>query len=101
MAQIVVIMIYKKYISDINACTTQDSGVYAFVAQLKDSERVVLKVIALSVYDKPISVYIGDKIPVRCNAVTLGYIFKKLSQKWTVNDSYIVKNYGLDSLASV
>lgn len=88
-------------ISDINSCTVQDSGVYLFVAVPPDSERIVLKIVTVSVSSKPIPVYIGDKIPVKCNAVTLNYIFKGLTQKWTVNNSYVIKNYGISSQASV
>lgn len=71
------------------------------MTQPPKSERFVLKLIAVSINDKPISVYIEDIIPVRCNAVTLGYLFKGLSQKWIVNDSLIIKNYGVNSLAAV
>lgn len=87
--------------SAIKSCTTQDSGVYAFVAQPQGAPIVVLKVYAVSVTDKPISVYIKDLVPVRCNAITLGYLFTGLSQEWIVNDSYVIKNYGTNALASV
>lgn len=88
-------------ISVINSCTTNDSGIYTFVTQPQESERFVLKLFAVSINGKPISVYIEDRIPVRCNAVTLGYLFKGLSQKWIVNDSFVIKNYGVNSLATV
>lgn len=85
-----------------NSCTTQDSGVYAFVAQIPGNGRIVLKLIAVSINDKPISVYIEDTVRVRCNAVTLAYVFKGLlTQQWIVNDSYVIKDYGINSLASV
>lgn len=72
-----------------------------FVAQPPDFERIVLKVYAVSIQDKSILVYIGDTVQVRCNAVTLGYLFDGLSQEWLVNDTYVIKNYGVDTLASV
>lgn len=85
----------------INSSTTQDSGVYIFVAEPPEFERVVLEVFAVSIYDKPISVYIDDTVQVRCNAVTLGYLFDELLQEWLVNDTYVIKSYGINSLASV
>jgi len=75
--------------------------VYAFIAQLPEYERIILKIFAVSIKDKPKWVYIGDKIHVQCNAATLSYLFNELSQKWIVNDSYVIKNYGINSLASV
>lgn len=89
------------FFSVINSCSTQDSGVYAFVVQPQESEIIVLKLYAVSIYDKPILVYIKDSVPVQCNAITLGYLFIGLSQEWIVNDSYVIKTYGTNSLASV
>lgn len=71
------------------------------MAQPPEFERVVLKLFAVSIKDKPISVYIEDTVQVRCNAVTLGYLFNGLLQEWIVNDTYVIKSYGVDSLASV
>lgn len=88
-------------ISVISSCTIRDSGVYAFVAQPLESKRIVLKLLAVAINDKPISVYIGDVVRVKCNAATLSYLFNELSQEWIVNDSYVMKNYGVNSLASV
>lgn len=84
-----------------SSCTVYNSGVYAFVAEPPNSERIVLKLFAVAINDKPISVYIGDVVRVQCNAATLSYLFNRLSQKWLVNDSYVIKNYGVNSLASV
>lgn len=85
----------------INSSTTQDSGVYMFVAQPPEFERIMLKVFAVSIHDKPISVFIEDTVQVKCNAVTLGYLFDGLSQEWLVNDTYVIKSYGADTVASV
>jgi hypothetical protein len=94
-------MIFCTSIAVIRSCTIHDSGVYAFVAEPPKSERIVLKLFAVAIYDKPISVYIGDVVRVQCNAATLSYFFNRLSQEWLVNDSYVIKNYGINSLASV
>lgn len=88
-------------VSVINSCTTQDAGVYTFVVQPPESGMIVLKLYAVSVYDKPISVYIKESVPVKCNAIALGYLFTRLSQEWIVNDSYVIKNYGTNYLAAV
>lgn len=89
------------YVPVIASCTTLDSGVYAFVVQPPKFERIVLQLFAVSINDKPISVYVGDVVRVQCNAATLSYLFNGLSQEWLVNDRYVIKNYGIDSLASV
>lgn len=89
------------YNAVINTSTTQDSGVYMFVARPPDFESVVLKVFAVSIYDKPKSVYIEDTVQVGCNAATLGYLYDRLSQEWLVNDTYVIKSYGVNTLASV
>lgn len=87
----------------INSCTLQDSGIYVFAAQPPEHQRIVLKLIAVSIIEnnKPLSVYVKDEVRVQCNAVTLGYVFNGLSQKWIVNDSFVIKNYGANSFASV
>ncbi|CAH1724324.1 unnamed protein product [Aphis gossypii] len=85
----------------ISSCTVYNSGVYAFVAEPPNFERIVLKLFAVAINDKPISVYIGDVVRVQCNAATLSYLFNRLSQEWLVNDSYVIKNYGVNSLASI
>lgn len=90
-----------QHVAVIQSCTTKDSGVYAFVAWPPEAKQFVLKLFAVSINDKPLKVYIKDKVQVRCNAVILGYIFNGLSQEWIVNDMYTIKNYGINSLASV
>jgi len=95
------VMIFGTFIAVISSCTTHDSGVYAFVAQPPKSERIVLKLYAVSINDKPKSVYIGDVVRVQCNAATLSYLFSGLSQKWLINDSFVIKNYGINPLALV
>ncbi|XP_029343653.1 uncharacterized protein LOC103308391 isoform X2 [Acyrthosiphon pisum] len=62
---------------------------------------MVLKLFAVAINDKPISVYIGDVVKVQCNAATLSYFFNGLSQEWLVNDSFVIKSYEVNSLASI
>jgi len=94
-------MIFCISITVISSCTTRDSGIYAFVVQPQKSKRMVLKLFAVAIHDKPISVYIGDVVRVQCNAATLSYLFNGLSQEWLVNDSFVIKSYGVNFLASV
>lgn len=72
-----------------------------YVAQPSESQKIVLNIFTISVLDKPLYVYIEDKVQVQCNAITLNYIFNGLLQKWIVNDTFVVKNYGFNSLTAV
>uniref|UniRef100_A0A2S2QEF6 Uncharacterized protein n=1 Tax=Sipha flava TaxID=143950 RepID=A0A2S2QEF6_9HEMI len=97
----IILQCNNQLVSAINSCTNQDSGVYTFVAQTQGAPIIVLNIYAVSITNEPVSVYIKDSVPVRCNAIALGYLFTGLSQKWIVNDSYVIKNYGTNALASV
>ncbi|XP_050536947.1 uncharacterized protein LOC126903053 [Daktulosphaira vitifoliae] len=85
----------------IHKCTKSDSGVYAYIVQPLNRQKVILKIIAVTIMESPTYAYIGDIIQVQCNAITLGYLFKDLSQQWVLNDTFVIKNYGITSLAIV
>ncbi|VVC27876.1 Immunoglobulin-like fold,Kringle,Kringle-like fold,Thrombospondin type-1 (TSP1) repeat,Kringle [Cinara cedri] len=87
------LFIIRLSIKIINSCTTKDSGVYAFVALPPEAQRFILKLVAVSINNKPLTVYIKDKVQVWCNAVTLGYVFNGLSQEWIIDaDTITIEN---------
>lgn len=79
-----------------------DGGVYVCMVHRINKQRLVIRVIALVVVTKDYGVSTRATLPltVTSNAVTLGYIYSDLSQKWLVNNKTYV-DYGITTLAAV
>ncbi|XP_050534998.1 uncharacterized protein LOC126902018 [Daktulosphaira vitifoliae] len=48
----------------IHKCTKSDSGVYAYIVQPLDRQKVILKIIAVTIMESPTYAYIGDIIQI-------------------------------------
>lgn len=80
----------------------EDSGVYVCMVHRVNKQRLVIRVIALIVIMEHyvISTRATLSLTLKSNAVTLGYIYSDLSQKWLINDKVYV-DYGITTLAAV
>lgn len=86
----------------INNAEEEDSGVYVCMVHRVNKQRLVIRVIALIVTTDryTISSRATLSLTLKSNAVTLGYIYSDLSQKWLINDKVYV-DYGITTLAAV
>lgn len=86
----------------INNAVVGDAGVYVCMVHRVNKQRLVIRVIALVVTtDRDmISTRATLSLTLKSNAVTLGYIYSDLSQKWLINDKVYV-DYGITTLAAV
>lgn len=78
-----------------------DGGVYVCMVHRINKQRLVIRVIALVVIsdDYTISTRATLSLTLKSNAVTLGYIYSDLRQRWLINDKVFI-DYGITTLAA-
>lgn len=86
----------------IERALVEDGGVYVCMVHRVNKQRLVIRVISLVIIteDYVISTRASLSITLKSNAVTLGYIYSDLSQKWLLDDKVYV-DYGITTLAAV
>lgn len=80
----------------------EDTGIYVCMVHRIDKQRLVIRVIALIVIPDDYSISTRATLPliIKTNAVTLGYIYSDLSQKWRINNRTYI-DYEITTLAAV
>lgn len=80
----------------------EDTGVYVCMVHRINKQRLVIRVISLVVVTEDYSISTRATLPLtlKSNAVTLGYIYSDLNQKWLINNKTYI-DYGVTTLAAV